>query len=313
MDRLDQLRVFAAVADKASFAEAARLLGVSPTAASRGVASLEESLGVALLRRTTRSVALTPEGAAYLERCRRALDELDDGARSIRGDKAEPRGLLVVTAPVLFGRLHILPIVTRLLSAHPDLTVRLTLTDRYVRLVDEGVDVAVRVGELGDSSMHAIHITEVWRALVASPAYLAARGEPKEAGDLRAHDLIAFEIFTSNGEWRFGSDLKIVVRIEPRLTTDSVEAAIDAAIDGAGIARTLNYQTDDHVAAGRLRYILPDLNPPPLPVNLVYQANRLRSPNVRAFLDEGRRAFRRGAGQPVSDGAVSDRPRTNSP
>ena len=158
MDRLDQLRIFAAVAERASFAEAARALGVSPTAASRGVASLEESLGVALLRRTTRSVALTPEGSAYLERCRRALDELDDAARSIRGDAAEPRGLLIVTAPVLFGRMHILPIVTRLMRAHQELDVRLSLTDRIVRLVDEGVDVAVRIAELVDSSLHAVRV-----------------------------------------------------------------------------------------------------------------------------------------------------------
>ncbi len=293
LDRLDQLRTFAAVAKKASFAEAARALGVSATAVSRGVASLEESLGVALFRRTTRSVALTPEGAAYLVRCRHALDELDEGARSIRGDAAEPRGLLIVTAPVVFGRMHILPIVTRLMRAHQKLDVRLTLTDRYVRLVDEGVDVAVRVGELGDSSLHAQRIAEVWRTLVASPAYLAARGEPADAAALRGHDLIAFDIFAPNGEWRFGPDLKTIFRGEPRLMTDSVEAAIDAAIDGAGIARTLNYQTDHHVAAGRLRYLLPDLNPPPLPVNLVYQANRLRAPNVRAFLDEARRALRR--------------------
>ena len=296
MDRLDQLRIFAAVADRASFADAARALGISPTAASRGVASLEELLGVALLRRTTRSVALTPEGAAYLERCRHALDELDDAARSIRGDRAEPRGLLIVTAPVLFGRMHILPIVIRLLNAHPALDVRLALTDRYVRLVDEGVDVAVRVGELGDSSLHAVHIAEVWRTLVASPAYLATRGAPTDAAGLRSHDLIMFDIFAPNGEWRFGPDLKTIVRCKPRLMTDSVEAAIGAAIDGAGIARTLNYQTDPHVVAGRLRYLLPDLDPPPLPVNLVYQANRLSSANVRTFLEEARRTFRRPAG-----------------
>jgi len=292
MDRLDQLRTFAAVADKASFAEAARALGISPTAASRGVADLEEALGVALLRRTTRSVALTPEGAAYLERCRHAIEELDDAARSIRGDHAEPRGLLVVTAPVLFGRIHILPVVIRLLRAHPRLDVRLALTDRFARLVDEGIDVAVRIGELADSSLHAVRISEVRRTLVASPAYLAARGEPKDAGELVDHELIAFEMLTPNGEWRFGRDLKVVVRCAPRLTTDSVEAAIDAAIEGVGVTRALSYQTDHHVAAGRLRYILPDLDPPPWPVNLVYQANRLRSPNVRAFLDEAKRALR---------------------
>ncbi len=293
MDRLDRLRVFVAIADKASFTEAARALGVSPTAASRGVAELETSLGVALLRRTTRSVALTPEGAAYLERCRRVLEELDDAARSIRGDKADPRGLLIVTAPVLFGRMHILPIVTHLLRAYTELDVRLGLTDRFTRLVEEGVDVAVRIGDLADSSLHATRVAEVRRVLVASPAYVAARGAPATPADLSDHDIIAFEGFILNGEWRFGPKLETVVRCEPRLVTDSIEAAIDAAIEGIGIARALSYQTDHHVAAGRLSYLLSDVEPPPWPVNLVYQANRLRAPNVRAFLDEARRALRR--------------------
>ena len=293
MDRLDRLRVFVAIADKASFTEAARSLGVSPTAASRGVAELETSLGVALLRRTTRSVALTPEGAAYLERCRRVLEELDDAARSIRGDKADPRGLLIVTAPVLFGRMHILPIVTHLLRAYAELDVRLGLTDRFTRLVEEGVDVAVRIGDLADSSLHATRVAEVRRVLVASPAYVAARGAPATPADLSDHDIIAFEGFILNGEWRFGPKLETVVRCEPRLVTDSIEAAIDAAIEGIGIARALSYQTDHHVAAGRLNYLLSDVEPPPWPVNLVYQANRLRAPNVRAFLDEARRALRR--------------------
>ena len=257
------------------------------------MAELETSLGVALLRRTTRSVALTPEGAAYLERCRRVLEELDDAARSIRGDKADPRGLLIVTAPVLFGRMHILPIVTHLLRAYTELDVRLGLTDRFTRLVEEGVDVAVRIGDLADSSLHATRVAEVRRVLVASPAYVAARGAPATPADLSDHDIIAFEGFILNGEWRFGPKLETVVRCEPRLVTDSIEAAIDAAIEGIGIARALSYQTDHHVAAGRLSYLLSDVEPPPWPVNLVYQANRLRAPNVRAFLDEARRALRR--------------------
>jgi DNA-binding transcriptional LysR family regulator len=297
MDRLDQLRTFASVAERASFSEAARSLGVSPTAASRAVAALEEALGVALLRRTTRSVALTPEGSAYLERCRRALDELDDAARSIRGDRAEPRGLLIVTAPALFGRLHVLPIVADLLRAHPALDIRLMLTDRLVRLVEEGVDVAVRIGELGDSTLHAVTVGSVRRTLVASPAYLKAHGEPKEPTELVNHAVIAFDAFAGNGEWRFGADARIVVRFSPRLITDSVEAAIEAAVDGVGIARTLSYQTDAHVAAGKLINVLVDFEPPPWPVNLVYQANRLRSANVRVFLEEARRALRHAAGR----------------
>ena len=178
MDRFEALRTFVAVADHQSFAEAARRLRISPTAASRAIAGLEEALGVTLLRRTTRSVGLTPEGAAYLQRCRIALDELDDAERSLRGEDAEPRGELIVTAPVVFGRMHILPIVTILLRAHPQLDVHLILVDRVIRLVEEGIDVAVRIADLSDSSLHAIRVAEVRRVLVASPAYLAERGVP---------------------------------------------------------------------------------------------------------------------------------------
>jgi DNA-binding transcriptional LysR family regulator len=293
MDRLDMLRTFAAVADKASFAEAARFLGVSPTAASRAVASLEQSLGVMLLRRTTRSVALTPEGTAYLERCRRALEELDDAARTLRGELAEPRGVLIVTAPIVFGRMHILPIVNTLLRTYPALTVRLMLTDRVVRLSDEGIDVAVRIADLSDSALHAVRVAETRRTLVASPAYLAARGTPTAVPQLHDHDLIAFDNFTPNGEWRFGRDGKPAIKCEPRLLTSSVETAIDAVMDGIGIARVLSYQVDHHVAAGRLAYVLAAYDPPAVPISLLYQANRQRSPNVRALIEEAKRYFKR--------------------
>lgn len=291
MDQMLALRTFVAVADKRSFVEAARAIGISPTAASRGISGLEESLGVTLLRRTTRSVALTPEGEAYLDRCRRALEELDDAARVVRGDTAEPRGLLIVTAPVVFGRMHILPIIEQLLRAHPALDVRLTLTDRVVRLVEEGIDVAVRIAELADSALHAARIAQVRRVLVASPKYLKNRGVPSSVAALDNHDLIGFDNFTRNGEWRFGPDGHDVVRCEPRLMTNSVEAAIDATIAGLGISRVLDYQVEQHVAAGRLRYVLAKRDPPPVPVSLLYQANRLRSPNARALIEAARRHF----------------------
>lgn len=285
------LKVFVAVADKASFAEAARSLRISPTAATRAIAALEESLGATLLRRTTRAVSLTADGAAYVERCRQALEELDDAARSLRGENAEPRGLLVITAPIVFGRMHVRPIVSQLLCAHQKLDVRLMLTDRVVRLVDEGVDVAVRIAELSDSSLHALRVGEVRRVLVASPAYLAARGTPATVASLRDHDLIAFDNFSRNDEWRFAGLGHAVIRFKPRLLTNSVDAAIDAAIDGLGIARTLSYQVMRHVADGRLALVLDDLAPPAAPVSILYQANRQRSPNVRAFVTAARRYF----------------------
>ncbi len=289
MDQLDTLRLFIAIAERGSFAEAARDRRISPTAASRAIADLEVRLGVVLLRRTTRSVHLTDEGATYLEHCRHAVNELDDAARRLRGENADPRGLLVVTAPVVFGRLHVLPAIQALTSAYPELDVRLTLTDRVIRLVEEGVDVAVRIADLSDSALHAVRLGQTQRVLVASPAYLAARGTPAAIAHLHQHDLLAFENFASNGEWRFGSGAKAVVRIEPRLLTNSVETAIDAAVAGMGIARALCYQVRHHVEAGRLVHVLTDHDPPPVPVSLLFQANRSRTPNVRAFINEMRR------------------------
>lgn len=292
MDRLDALRTFVAVADRQSFAAAARALRISPTAASRAVAQLEEELGAALLRRTTRSVSLTSEGSAYLARCRQALEELDDAARSVRGETAEPRGTLIVSAPMVFGRMHVLPIVSGLIRAHRRLDVRLMLSDRIVRLVEEGIDVAVRIAELSDSALHAVRVARVRRVLAASPAYLAARGTPGGVADLQAHDLIAFENSMPNGEWRFGPNGRPVIRPKPRLLTTSVEAGIDAAVDGLGITRAFCYQVEHHVRAGRLVYLLEAFEPPPVPVNLVHQANRQGAPNVRALIEAARRYCR---------------------
>jgi DNA-binding transcriptional LysR family regulator len=291
MDRLDMLRTFVAVADHASFAEAARRLRVSPTAASRAVAALELDLGTPLLRRTTRSVRLTDEGAAYLERCRAALTELDDAALALRGTGALPGGNLVVTAPVTFGRIHILPIATSLLRSHPQLDIELTLIDRVVRLVDEGIDVAVRIGDLSDSALHALKVAEVRRVLVASPGYLAARGTPVNVPALHDHALISFTEIDRAHEWRFGATGKTAIRIEPRLTVNSADAAIAAAVDGVGIARVLSYQAREAVASGRLVTLLDEAAPPPAPVHLVYQANRRGSVNMRAFIDAARAHF----------------------
>ncbi len=292
MDRIEALKAFVAVADCQSFSEAARTLRISPTAASRAIADLERDLGATLLRRTTRSVGLTAEGAAYLERCRRALDELDDAARALRGENAEPRGALIVTAPVVFGRRHILPIINQLLRKHAQLEAQLMLTDRVIRLVEEGIDVAVRIAELADSALHAVRVTEVRRVLVASPAYLTERGTPTAVADLLRHDLIVFDNIAPNGEWRFTASGRPAIRCKPRLLTNTAEAAIDAAADGLGIARALSYQVDAHVRAGRLRYVLPEYDPPPVPVSLVFQASRRGSANVRALIAAAQAYFR---------------------
>jgi len=223
MDRLEVLRTFVAVAELSSFAKAARRLRISPTAATRAIAALEEELGVAVLRRTTRSVGLTEEGAAFLERCRPALAELEDAARSARGHGAEPRGTLVMTAPVVFGRMYIRPLATELLRLDPKLNVQPILTDRICRLVDEGIDLALRIAELSDSALRAVRVGELRRVLVASPSYLAARGVPATVAALPKHNLIAFDNFTPNGEWRFRSPPRSAIRVEPRLLTDRQE------------------------------------------------------------------------------------------
>ena len=260
------------------------MLHISPTAASRAVSELEASLGVTLLRRTTRSVSLTPEGASYLERARRALEELADAARDLRDESAEPRGQLIVTAPVMFGRMHILPAVADLLRKHPALIVNLTLTDRVVRVAEEGIDAAVRIADLPDSALHAVRLTDVRRVLVASPVYLAARGTPAKPSQLYNHDLIAFDNFTRNGEWRFTAAGRPSIEVKPRLFTNDVASTVAAARAGLGIARLLSYQVEDELRSGELIAVLSEFDPPEVPVSLVFQANRARSPNVRALV-----------------------------
>ncbi|HET9805118.1 MAG TPA: LysR substrate-binding domain-containing protein [Candidatus Acidoferrum sp.] len=213
-------------------------------------------------------------------------------ARAVSGKSPEPRGQLVVTAPV-FRRMHIAPIVSGLLRAHSALNARLELTDRLTRLVDEGIDVAVRIAELTGSALHAIKIADVRRIGVASPAYLNEHGTPREIANLHDHSLVAFDSFASVGEWRFANPHNQVIRFVPRLLTNSIEATIDAALNGLGIARVLSYQVARHLKERKLVRLFQVLEPTPIPVNLVFQSNRQRSPNVRALVDATKRYFRR--------------------
>ena len=238
-----------------------------------------------LFRRTTRAVTLTQEGALYLERARTALAELDNGALDLSGENAAPHGSLIISAPLVFGRMHILPVVNALLSSHRQLNVQLVLTDRVVRLVDEGIDVAVRIADLADSALHAVPLGEVRRILVSSPAYLAKRGHPTTLTDLSDHCLVAYDNFAKTEEWRFGISQKQVIKFTPRLRVNSVDAALNAVLGGVGIGRFLSYPVSDYIADGRLVALLADQEPHPVPVNLVFQANRQRSANVRAFIN----------------------------
>jgi DNA-binding transcriptional LysR family regulator len=290
VDRLETMQVFVAVARLGSFAAAARQLRLSASVATRAVAQLEDTLGLTLLARTTRSVRLTERGEVYFHSCQQILADIEDATRLARGENAAPRGELTVAAPVLFGRLHVLPVVTRLVRDHPALSVRLTLSDRNIHLVDEGVDVAVRIGALADSSLIAVRLGAVSRMVVGSSEYLASHGIPDAPADLTAHAIIAFDGIGASNEWRFG-DGTITVRVAPRLTVNSADAAIAAAREGIGLTRTLSYQVRDEITAGRLVAVLQDFAGAALPVSVLYPAGRVASPNVAAFVATARAHF----------------------
>lgn len=288
MDSLRALRVFIAAAELESFAGAGRRLNLSPTTVSRTIAALEARVGVQLLRRTTRSVRLTDEGAMFLERCRTGMAEIDAAFDTVRGRRSAPSGTLTVTAPVMFGRLHVQPIVVELLRQYPELRIRLLLLDRVVNLVEEGIDIAVRIADLPDSSLYMLRMGEVRRVLAASPAYLAKHGRPTSLSDLRQHDVIWVEDET--GPHRgWGLDDSRRFGRPARLSVNNVEAAVEAAVSGLGVIRTLCYQIADEVAAGRLERLLPDDVSPALPVSLLFQSGRKNHPNVRAFIDVAKR------------------------
>jgi DNA-binding transcriptional LysR family regulator len=291
MDRLGAMRIFVSVARLRSFSEAARRLQLSPSVVTRAIAQLEDELGLTLLLRTTRSLRLTERGGLYLESCQRILEDIDGAERQVRGEDAAPRGALKVAAPVVFGRLHVLPIVNSVLRDYREVAVELTLSDRNVHLVEEGVDVAVRIGELADSSLIAIKVGVVSRVVVASPAYLQKRGVPKSPAELAEHDIVAFEGLGVTDEWRFSADGR-PVRLEPRLTVNSIDASIAAAEAGIGIARPLSYQVQASVIEGRLTPILQRFAPPPLPVNIIYPARRIASANIAAFVKSARVYFK---------------------
>jgi DNA-binding transcriptional LysR family regulator len=287
VDRLDTWAIFAAVAEQSSFTKAARQLGRSPAAVTRAVAELEKRLATRLLNRTTRSVSLTDDGVRYLDQCRRVLAEVAELDAAANGERQEPRGLLTITAPVIFGRMHVLPIVEKFLADYPEVDARLLLLDRSVSLVEEGIDVSVRIGQLPDSSLRAIRAGEVRRGVYASPAYLRRRGVPKSPRDLAEHACIAFTAITPVADrWTFYRENgNFTVTVKPRLVVNSGEAAIDAAISGLGITCVLSYQVTQHIAAGTLRCILAHYEPPLLPIHVLHPSGGHVSSKVRLFID----------------------------
>lgn len=286
MDRLDAMAAFVAVADLRGFAPAARRLRLSASAITRAVASLEEHLGARLLQRTTRSVALTDSGTRYLERARRILADLAEAESAAQAERAAPTGRLVVAAPNVFGRLHVAPALSAFLARHPAVRGELTLADRVVNLVEDGVDLAVRIGSLDDSGLVARTVGATRRVVVASPDYLARRGEPRSPDDLAGHDVVQCTALDPTPAWhlRVGGDER---RVEFRaaFVTNSADAAIVHATLSGGLARVLAYQVVDAVRAGALRVVLAGCEPAPVPIHLVYPSTRLLSAKVRAFIE----------------------------
>jgi DNA-binding transcriptional LysR family regulator len=266
MDRTEEWRAFTTVASLKSFTRAATQLGRSPQAVTRAVAALESRLGTRLLHRTTRSVSLSDDGERYLERSRRVLSELD-ALETPLDTTAELRGTLTVTAPVLFGQLHVLPIVEAFLGAYDAVSVRMLLLDRIVSLAEEGIDVAVRIGELPDSAMRARQVGHVRTVVVGSPDYFARNPAPRSLDALAKHTCIGFSGTSGTlDRWTFGAR---TVSVSPRLVVNTAQAAIDAAMHGLGITRVLSYQVAHHVEREDLRIVLTSAEPPPLPVHLV--------------------------------------------
>ncbi|CAN5749428.1 LysR family transcriptional regulator [soil metagenome] len=286
MDRFVAMTAFVTVADQRGFAAAARSLGLSPPAVTRLIAGLEDALSIRLLQRTTRSVTLTDAGTRYLEHARRILAELAEAEDAARAERSEPTGRFVVTAPNVFGRREVAPLVSTFMAAHPAVVCELILADRIVDLVGEHIDVAVRIGVLEDSSLRARVLGTTRRVLVASPAYLAAGKRPRSPDDLARHALIQLTATDRGAEWRFvhaGAERR--TPIWPRFITNSVDAAIDHAVRGGGIAPALSYQVADQVRDGTLEIVLPRFEPPALPIQLVYTGARLHSAATRAFIE----------------------------
>lgn len=286
MDRIDSMRAFVAVADLHGFAPAARKLGLSASAVTRLIASLENHLGARLLQRTTRSVTLTDVGARYLERSRRILGDLEEAENSVQAERSKPSGRLIVSAPLMFGRLHVGPVMSAYLKQYPDVSAELRLSDRTVNLVEEGIDLAVRIGHLADSSVIARAVGDMRRVVVASPRYLKARGTPQKLSDLADHEVIQFSGSSALAEWRFmESGREIRVPNTSRFATNSTDAAVLHAEQGGGLISVLAYQVAESLKAGRLKIVLAKYELPAMPIHLVYPTSRLLSAKVRAFID----------------------------
>ena len=283
MDRLDELAMLVAIIDTGGLAAAGRRQRKSPAAVTRVLATLEERIGVRLIERTTRRLAPTEAGRALAERARRLLGDYE---AALEAAPSAVRGTLRITGPTVFGGRHLTPVIGDFLAEHPGVQADLTLHDRNLDLIEDELQVALRIGALADSSLVARKVGMVRRLTVGAPDYLARRGTPREPADLAGHDIILTTVVSATPEWRFETQGRVrAVRLEPLLQVNDVEAALSAILAGRGLGRALSYQVADDLAAGRLARLLPDFEPPPLPVQLLTAGGRFMPPLVRAFLD----------------------------
>lgn len=282
MDRFQSMSTLVSAVEAGSLSAAARKLRIPLATVSRKVSQLERHLNAKLLKRAGRSLALTEAGQSYVAACKRILEDVAEAERAATGEYRSPRGELIVTAPVVFGRLHLVPVAVEFLKAYAEIDIRLRLADQLLNFLEERVDVAVRIGALPDSSLVATRIGSVRRVLCASPGYFAARGVPRTPADLAAHDCITFEGIASPLAWSFGERS---VPIRSRLAVNGAEAAVDAAVAGLGVARLLSYQAAQALRGGALAMALEEFEPPALPVQVLHAGPRPLPLKLRAFLD----------------------------
>ncbi|HXO99787.1 MAG TPA: LysR family transcriptional regulator [Luteibacter sp.] len=287
------MAIFVAVVDEGGFAAAARKMKLSPPVATRAVTELEEVMGVRLLTRTTRVVRVTEVGARYANDCRRILSDVTETEEAATGSHGAVRGRLVVSSSTMFGRMRVVPVVTEYLRRYPDTEVECRFLDRVVNMVDEGVDVSIRIGALQDSGYHALRVGQVRRVVCASPGYLAQRGTPASLADLAEHTIIMASGITPSVDWRFtAGEQTTIVRVRPRLNVSTNDAAIDAALEGFGITRVASYMVADHLTSGRLVEVLREQEAFPLPIHVMHHEGRHAARKVRAFVDLASQSLR---------------------
>jgi DNA-binding transcriptional LysR family regulator len=285
MDRFDAMTVFIGIVEAGSFSEASRRLGIPLATVSRKIADLEAHLKTQLFKRPARTLVLTDAGHSYLAACKRIIEQVEEAERDASGEYHAPTGELTVTAPDPLGHLHLMPIALEFMAAYPDIHLRLVLTDRVINLLEENIDVAIRIGELGDSSMIATGVGSIRHVVCASPEYFSSRGRPRRLEDLADHDCITIDN-TATSRWKFIRDgEEIAVPVKSRIEVNSSEAAIIAAVAGAGITRVMSYKMEEARRSRQLEIILEEYEPTPWPVNIIYTARRLVPLKLRTFID----------------------------